>query len=78
VTVFQRTNANAFAYADLSSSALLVDTAVVVAAMLIAPKLGAAENSARGAQDGPNEGREGGLETDTEADVEVDRARRYR
>ena len=49
-------------------------------AILIAPELGAAENSVRGAQDGPNEVREGELETDTEAeaDVDVEGARRKR
>jgi hypothetical protein len=46
--------------------------------MLIAPGLGAAENSVRGAQDGPNEGKDGELETDTEADVDVEGAKRYR
>ena len=46
--------------------------------MLIAPELGAAENSVQGDQDGPNEGREGELETDTEADVDIEGARRYR
>jgi len=47
-------------------------------AILIAPELGAAENSVRGAQDGPNEGREGELETDTEAEVDAEGARRNR
>ena len=41
-------------------------------AVLIASELGAADNSARGAQDGPNEGREGKWETHMEADVDVE------
>ena len=45
-------------------------------AILIAPELGAAEKSVRGAEDGPNESREGEFETETEADVDVECARR--
>ena len=47
-------------------------------AILIAPELGAAENSVRGAQDGPDESKEGEMETNMEADVDDEGAGRYR